>query len=632
MYTQGRPRIGDTCTDKGSYDHPYKNEIEAYAYPPNMYSSSEPIAPPSFASTTATYVDTLDGVKAMLEELTTAKEIAVDLEHHDTYSYVGIVSLMQISTRAKDWIIDTLQPWREDLQILNEIFADPAILKVFHGSTMDIIWLQRDLGLYVVGLFDTFHACRLLNHPKKSLKALLERYVGFQAQKQYQMADWRTRPLPDAMFEYARSDTHFLLYIHDQLRNELIKASPSAEPEEDLLKLVLESSKEESLQTYLRPIYDEEGGTGVGGWSSYLRSVPALLNGEQLAVYKVLHYWRDQVARREDTNPGVVMNREVLFSIARAMPENVHALLGSHQPFPANLRPRKEEILALISKAKEDANSSPALQESSASKASAHVVGNTTEEIELQIGRNVERSPLNQKISDQMNRCVPLTSQSVLWGETLQSTLTVQPQVLAAENSAHILLVPVPPSGMVPGNPPSDMADQGDVKMTDTIHQRGVSPAISQPDQAVEDTFIARDLGRPRKRKLHDGHDDVQRSHRNGTNDYHNKEDQDVNYSPSALQSEPAELTAEMRAQLKNERKKRRRQKNRLKLEAREKEQKEAPFDYTNAPSMLQVAASPVVHNNSQKPVNPYVKSLEAPQGARKVQREKPGKSQTFKT
>ena len=66
----------------------------------------------------------------MLSELKKAKEIAIDLEHHDTHSYVGLVSLMQISTRERDWIVDTLKPWREDLQVLNEVFADPKILKV----------------------------------------------------------------------------------------------------------------------------------------------------------------------------------------------------------------------------------------------------------------------------------------------------------------------------------------------------------------------------------------------------------------------------------------------------------------------------------------------------------------------
>jgi exosome complex exonuclease RRP6 len=129
----------------------------------------------------------------MVEELKKAKEIAVDLEHHDNRSYIGIVSLMQISTRDKDWIVDTLKPWRRKLEALNVVFADPHILKVLHGAYMDIIWLQRDLGLYIVGLFDTYHAARSLGYPGASLAYLLERHVNFKAQKQYQVADWRTR-------------------------------------------------------------------------------------------------------------------------------------------------------------------------------------------------------------------------------------------------------------------------------------------------------------------------------------------------------------------------------------------------------------------------------------------------------
>jgi exosome complex exonuclease RRP6 len=66
----------------------------------------------------------------MLEELKNAKEIAVDLEHHDFRTYTGLVCLMQISTRERDWIVDTLQPWRHKLEVLNEVFADPAIIKV----------------------------------------------------------------------------------------------------------------------------------------------------------------------------------------------------------------------------------------------------------------------------------------------------------------------------------------------------------------------------------------------------------------------------------------------------------------------------------------------------------------------
>ena len=112
------------------FKHPYEREIGEYEYPSLALSKADPIPSRPVESTSATYVDNPEGVAEMLHELKSAREIAIDLEHHDTHSYIGIVCLMQISTRDKDWIIDTLKPWREDLQVLNEVFADPRILKV----------------------------------------------------------------------------------------------------------------------------------------------------------------------------------------------------------------------------------------------------------------------------------------------------------------------------------------------------------------------------------------------------------------------------------------------------------------------------------------------------------------------
>ena len=112
------------------YMHPYEAEITSYSYPKAVYTHATPTMYKPFDSTSATFVDTPEAVRSMLAELKTASYIAVDLEHHDARSYVGIVCLMQISTREKDWIVDTLKPWREDLQILNEVFTDPRVLKV----------------------------------------------------------------------------------------------------------------------------------------------------------------------------------------------------------------------------------------------------------------------------------------------------------------------------------------------------------------------------------------------------------------------------------------------------------------------------------------------------------------------
>lgn len=99
---------------------------------------------------------------------------------------------MQISTRDADYIIDTLT-LRSALQELNKVFTDPSKVKVFHGADADILWLQRDLSLYVVNMFDTHQAAKLLNYPNLSLAYLLQHFCNVIAQKHFQLADWRIR-------------------------------------------------------------------------------------------------------------------------------------------------------------------------------------------------------------------------------------------------------------------------------------------------------------------------------------------------------------------------------------------------------------------------------------------------------
>ncbi|KAF7912261.1 uncharacterized protein EAF01_001282 [Botrytis porri] len=350
--------------DQKQHKHPYETEILQLQYPSAMYEKAEPIKYLPVESTSAKFVDTYEGVLEMLEELKGAKEIAVDLEHHDTRSYVGLVSLMQISTREKDWIIDTLKPWRQQLQVLNEVFADPNIIKVFHGAYMDIVWLQRDLGLYVVGLFDTHYACRRLGFAGGSLAFLLKKYIDFDADKKYQLADWRIRPLPEEMFFYARADTHFLLYIFDNLRNELLDApdveTPDAEePVASSMNVVLQKSKETSLLRYERQLYNAESGKGPGGWFSLIYKTPALLSSEQFSVFKAVHAWRDQIARKDDDSINFVMSNSVVVNLAKFMPMDMIALLSIIRPISHSVKSRTGELLEVIKAAKENGKDGP---------------------------------------------------------------------------------------------------------------------------------------------------------------------------------------------------------------------------------------------------------------------------------
>ena len=90
---------------------------------------------------------------------------------------------MQISTRKEDFLIDTIK-LRDDLDELNSVFTNPRIVKVFHGANSDYQWLQKDLGLYLVNVFDTFFASKALNNQQHSLAYQLHLYCGINADKQ----------------------------------------------------------------------------------------------------------------------------------------------------------------------------------------------------------------------------------------------------------------------------------------------------------------------------------------------------------------------------------------------------------------------------------------------------------------
>lgn len=140
--------------------------------------------------------------------------------------------------------------WNE-MQKLNEIFTSPSILKIFHSSQSDIIWLQRDLGLYVVNMFDTWVAATTLSYRHVSLSALVNKFCNFQLDKRFQLADWRLRPLTPQMLQYARCDTHFLLYIYRKLKLELLSLSDQTY---NLLRFVMERSQQLCLKVFFTEI------------------------------------------------------------------------------------------------------------------------------------------------------------------------------------------------------------------------------------------------------------------------------------------------------------------------------------------------------------------------------------------
>lgn len=156
------------------------------------------------------------------------------------------------------------------------------------------------------------------------------------------------RPLPKEMLDYARSDTHYLLYCFDRLRNELVENSRS------MMDTVLQRSKETALKRYVRDVYDITTGSGAFGWDKILSKMS--ITGVQKVVFKAVHAWRDRIAREMDESPHFVLARASLLNLATSMPTSVAGVLKCC-PAAAHI-PRKKasELAQLIKEAQDSAN------------------------------------------------------------------------------------------------------------------------------------------------------------------------------------------------------------------------------------------------------------------------------------
>lgn len=327
------------------YPQPYQYEIENQEYNHDILVIKDPIPSKAWNDTDPIWIDQVDQIPGLVQDLSNYTELAVDLEHHDFRSYYGIVCLMQISTRDKDYLIDTIA-LRDDLSPLNKIFTDPMITKVFHGAFMDIIWLQRDLGLYIVSLFDTYHASKALGFPKHSLAYLLETFVNFKTSKKYQLADWRRRPLSKPLLAYARADTHFLLNIFDQLRNELIRQNKLAfvlKESREVAKRRFEYSKYRpkiNMPTVYSPIEK------IDPWRTLMYQYNIPLEKEKLV--KKLYIWRDTMARKDDESPRYIMPNQLLISLVAYTPIDAAGVVSVNTFITDTVRSNAKQIANMI--------------------------------------------------------------------------------------------------------------------------------------------------------------------------------------------------------------------------------------------------------------------------------------------
>lgn len=336
-----------------SYLHPYEFELSKFEPSTKQLEMTQAKLPRKMENTAFELIEEKEQLTKLVYELRDANEVAVDVEHHSYRSFQGISCLIQLSTRTKDYIIDGLK-LRDDLYVLNEIFTNSNILKIFHGADLDIQWLQRDFALYIVNMFDTHQAAKILGLPRLSLAYLLKHFCDIDADKTYQLADWRIRPLPEELIHYARQDTHYLIYIYELLRNDLIK---KANNQANLLKTVYQYSTEICKKRYEKP------NITCNSHMDIYRKSKRIFDNRQLFALKEIFQWRDKISRKEDESYSYVLPNHMMLQISESLPREMQGILACCNPIPPLVRQNLHTLHQIILKARDQPLIKPIINE-----------------------------------------------------------------------------------------------------------------------------------------------------------------------------------------------------------------------------------------------------------------------------
>lgn len=269
-----------------------------------------------------TYITTADALAEAAAILRRAPVVGVDTEADSLHAYQERVSLIQMSDGRFNAVIDPLL--LSDVQPLAPIFADPAIIKVFHGADYDVVGLKRDFGFAITAIFDTCLAAQAAGEPKYSLGDLLLRYFGVSLEKKYQKAHWSKRPLSPDLLAYAAKDTQYLPALYEILRKAVEARGRLAQIEEEGEWV----SRREWTGRAFTP-------------DDYLRIKGAqLLPPPAQRVLRALAATRDRLARRANRPPFKVISGEDLITMAVKQPNTVAQI---EKLFPSSSAPARRE-------------------------------------------------------------------------------------------------------------------------------------------------------------------------------------------------------------------------------------------------------------------------------------------------
>ena len=242
------------------------------------------------------FVDSQSKLTKTLNELSLEKIIGIDTEFDWRNTYYPNLSLIQISTRKKIFLLDCLK--LSSLSILKTIFEDKDIVKVFHAARSDATVIFCSASLNISNCFDVQVAEKFLSKedPKSYAKIVLK-YLSLEIDKSETNSNWMKRPFTKNQINYAANDVRFLIKIYNKQRKILEKKN-AYYTIKDLTK------KEVSL----------------GSQKLYIPRLKKLKSHNK--IEKDLFMWRENMAMERNVPPSYIFKDKYFKKILKACDEN----------------------------------------------------------------------------------------------------------------------------------------------------------------------------------------------------------------------------------------------------------------------------------------------------------------------
>src|SRR6201995_2034310 len=279
-------------------------------------------------------ITTTDELAAFCKPLADTEFIAVDTEFMRERTYWPKLCLAQVAGPEDPAAIDALADGI-DLGPLDELMANPKVLKVFHAARQDLEIFYLRMNKVPTPLFDTQVAAMVCGHGEAaSYESLATKLSKAKIDKSSRFTDWSRRPLSERQITYALSDVTHLRVVYEKLVRQLEKSGRLSWIAEEMAVL-------NNPATYRA---DPE--------QAWRRLKPRGASPRLMAILKEVAAWRERTAQRIDIPRQRLLRDEQLLEIASHAPKTIEELAmtrGLGPGFAAGWQGR--EILEAIEKA-----------------------------------------------------------------------------------------------------------------------------------------------------------------------------------------------------------------------------------------------------------------------------------------